>query len=188
VGDRAHLSRPGLLAGPGDPSGRLGYWPARFARDNGPAIAPDAPGAMVQFADVRDYARWLLDGAERRVVGTFNAVGEPTPFTTFLGAAIDAAGYSGHLLVADAQRLADHGVGYWAGPVSLPLWLPAGMDGFSTRSAAAAEALGFAGRSFDETLEDVLADERRRGLDRERPAGLGRDEERALVEEWTRQG
>jgi hypothetical protein len=55
------------------------------------------------------------------------------------------------------------------------------MPGFSTRSIAAYRAAGGRLRALRETLERTLADERSRGLDRERRAGLSRTEELALL-------
>lgn len=184
VGPRLHISRPGLIVGPGDASDRFGYWPARFARDNDPVLVPDLPDALTQVIDVRDLAAWLLDAAEKRIAGTFNAVGHTVGFNAVLGAAIDAAGYAGHIYIADPQWLAESGVEYWAGKDSLPLWLPEGMEGFATRRADAAGQLGLNRRPFDESLGDTLADERQRGLSRERRAGLSASRERELIQTW----
>ena len=72
----------------------------------------------------------------------------------------------------------------WAGPRSLPLWLPLPeYAGFGSRSDARAVSLGLERRSLEATLADVLADERARGLDRPRRAGLTRAEEVDLLQE-----
>lgn len=184
VGPKLHISRPGLIVGPGDVSDRFGYWPARFARDNEPVLVPDVPDALTQVIDVRDLAAWLLDAAERKITGEFNAVGETVHFNTVLGGAIDAAGYAGHIYIADPQWLAENGVAYWSGKDSLPLWMPEGMEGFASRRADAASRLGLGRRPFDVSLADTLADERVRGLDRERRAGLSPARERELVQAW----
>jgi hypothetical protein len=55
------------------------------------------------------------------------------------------------------------------------------MSGFADRDASAYLAAGGRIRPLGETIERVLADERARGLDRPRRAGLTRDEELALL-------
>ncbi len=184
VGPRLHICRPGLIAGPGDVSDRFGYWLARFGRGHGPVLVPDAPAAMVQMIDVRDLAGWVLDGAENRLTGRYNAVGNIVPLTIVLGSAVDITGYCGRIYAADPRWLAESGVTPWSGPRSLPLWLPKGMEGFATRSAAAALERGLAPRPLDLTMADILADERARGLDRDRRAGLTADAEQELVHAW----
>ena len=59
--------RPGLIVGPGDPSGRFTYWPVRLA-EPGPVLAPPADD-VVQTIDVRDLADWVVTAAERRLDG-----------------------------------------------------------------------------------------------------------------------
>ena len=181
AGDKAHLCRAGLIGGPGDESDRYGYWPARFARDPGPALAPDIPADRTQVIDVRDLAGWVLRAAEAGVTGALNAVGDPVPFATYLDAARQIAGGSADVVAAPADWLAARGVNYWAGPDSLPLWLPPGHDGFAARSNAAALAAGMTLRPWTETMQDTLADEHRRGLGRDRKAGLSPDTERRLL-------
>jgi 2'-hydroxyisoflavone reductase len=82
---------------------------------------------------------------------------------------------------ASVDWLADQGVGYWAGPDSLPLWLPPGHEGFMARSNKAAVDAGLQLRPWQETLADTLADERDRGLDRPRKAGLSPETEARLL-------
>ncbi|GAB3929427.1 reductase [Microlunatus endophyticus] len=186
VGERAHVCRAGLIAGPGDRSDRVGYWPARFARGIGtddrvlvPAVDDDT-----QLVDVDDLASWLLDAAERGVAGTFNATGEPTPLPQVLGLAVRVAGHRGRTIAVDPQFLADHGVGYWAGPDSLPLWVPGGEPGFGSRSIASAREHGLRLRPLEETLARVLDYERSLGLDRDRWAGLGPATEQQVLAAW----
>jgi hypothetical protein len=186
AGDRAHLCRAGLIGGPGDGTDRYGYWPARFARDNGPAVVPAISGHATQVIDVRDLAAWVLDAAQRGVTGPLNAVGDQVPFGEYIEASTRVAGYLGEVLKAPEDWLLEHGIGYWAGPDSLPLWLPPGHEGFSNRSNHAAAAAGLAIRAWQETLAATLEDERRRGLDRRRKAGLEPATEARLSKELLR--
>jgi len=181
---KAHLCRAGLIGGPGDGSDRYGYWPARFARDSGPVLAPDIPSDPTQVIDVRDLATWVLTAAATGVTGALNAVGEPVPFAAYLEESRRLAGGAAQVAAAPADWLAARGANYWSGPDSLPLWLPPGHDGFAARSNAAARAAGMSVRPWTETLRDTLADERRRGLNRDRRAGLSPAAERRLLQEF----
>jgi hypothetical protein len=73
-------------------------------------------------------------------------------------------------------------VRFWAGPRSLPLWLPLDSAGFAQRSNTAFKATSPSISGLQNTMERVLADERSRGLNRTRRSGLTRDEELALLE------
>ncbi|KUM32840.1 NAD-dependent epimerase/dehydratase family protein [Arthrobacter sp. EPSL27] len=182
AGDKAHVCRAGLISGPGDGSDRYGYWPARFARGAGPVLVPDIPADATQVIDVRDLAAWILAAAENGTTGTLNAVGDPVTFAAYLEEARRLAG-GAEVVAAPPDWLAARGANYWAGPDSFPLWLPPKHEGFAARSGAAARAAGLRTRPWPETLRDTLADERRRGLDRERKAGLSPDTERRLLAE-----
>lgn len=183
AGGKAHICRAGLIGGPGDGTDRYGYWPARFARNQDPVLLPDIPDSPTQVIDVRDLAAWILTAAERQLVGTFNALGDQVPFGAYIDEARLQAGLLGEVAVADEEWLREHDVAPWAGPDSLPLWLPLDHDGFMARSNAAARGLGLAIRPWQETMRDTLDDERQRGLDRERKAGLSPGTEEHLVAE-----
>ncbi|MDT0194140.1 epimerase [Arthrobacter sp. AB6] len=181
AGGKAHLCRAGLIGGPGDSSDRYGYWPARFARDKNPVVVPAAGHHPTQVIDVRDLAAWVLKAAGKGVAGALNALGGQVTFGTYLAAARETAGHDGEVLPAEEEWLANQGVNYWAGPDSLPLWLPPGHEGFMARSNRAAVAAGLQLRPWQETLQDTLADERRLGLDRPRKAGLSPGTEARLA-------
>ncbi|HEX9228667.1 MAG TPA: epimerase [Arthrobacter sp.] len=184
AGDRAHICRAGLIGGPGDGSDRYGYWPARFARDAGPVLVPDIPADATQIIDVRDLAAWILTAAGSGTTGALNAVGDPVPFAAYLEESRQLAGGDAGMVAAPADWLASRGANYWAGPDSLPLWLPPGHEGFATRSSVAARAAGLRTRPWTDTLRDTLADERRRGLGRERKAGMSPETERRILAEY----
>ena len=179
---RAHLCRAGLISGPGDPTDRYGYWPARFARDANPVLVPDIGRHPTQVIDVRDLAAWILLSAEQGITGPLNAIGDTVPFAELISAGHEASGSNSTAITAGEEWLVEQGVNYWSGPESLPLWLPPGHDGFMARSNRAARAAGMVLRPWQETLADTLADERIRGLDRPRKAGLSPARERRLVD------
>lgn len=179
---RAAIIRPGLIVGRGDPTDRFGYWVSRFAlAGDEPVLVPDAADARGQVIDVDDLADFVVAAGRERFTGTVNAVGDSLPLADVLAAARDVAGHTGDLAPASPAWLAAHDVAYWAGPRSLPLWLPGDMPGFSTRSNAAYRLLGGTLRPLRETLTRALADERERGLDRPRAAGLTRADELELI-------
>ncbi|MDN4610579.1 NAD-dependent epimerase/dehydratase family protein [Arthrobacter burdickii] len=184
VGDRLLILRAGLIAGPGDGSDRFGYWVSRCAlAGNEDVLAPTLAGRHVQVIDVRDLAAWTLRGGRDGVRGAINAVGNEHTFEDVIAQARSVAGHTGTVVEAAPNWLAEQGVAYWSGPRSLPLWLPDGFEGFSRRSNAAFRAAGGALRSLRGTLRDTLDDERARGLERNRRAGLSRAEEGELLGE-----
>ena len=187
VGDRLLIVRPGLIAGPGDPSDRFGYWPARLRR-GGDVLVPGADGLRVQVIDVDDLADFIAAAARSGARGVVNAVGESLPFADVLARTAEVAGFAERLVPAPEVWLLEHEVRYWMGERSLPLWLPDGEVGFATRSNAAYRAAGGVVRPIGDTIARVLADEVERGLDRTRRSGLGASEERALVAELKASG
>ena len=118
--------RPGLIVGPGDRSGRFSYWPRRIA-DGGEVLAPGSPDERVQVIDVRDLAAWLVDCAESRATGVFHGTGRAISRADFLDEVADGVGLDRadrRWTWVDQDFLAAHDVEPWAGPRSLPVWLP----------------------------------------------------------------
>ena len=189
--DRVLVARAGLIGGPGDTSGRSGWWPWRFAHPatDGEVLAPDVPTDPAQLVDVRDLAAWLVRCAEERTAGIVDAVGPRGTFGGLLDAAAQAAGSGARTVAADPAWLTEQGVDAWMGPRSLPLWLPfPEYAGFADRTGAAARALGLACRPLVDTLRDTLAWEERRPADQPRRTGLTDDDERALLDAWHARG
>ncbi|ATE57707.1 MULTISPECIES: NAD-dependent epimerase/dehydratase family protein [Actinosynnema] len=181
--DRAFVVRAGLITGPGDLSDRFGYWPARMSL-GGRVVVPDAPEQPVQHVDVRDLAAWVVDAAEQRITGTYDGVGPAEPLSLLLGEVAGAVAPSGTELVrAPVDVLDRHGVQPWAGPRSLPLWLPEGFEAMMFRNPRPALEAGLRVRPVSETAVDALAHERELGLDRPRRAGLDAATEEALLDE-----
>ena len=187
LGFRAAIVRPGLIVGPGDPTDRFGYWVGRFAlAGSDDVLVPDTADRGAQVIDVDDLAEFVRAVGRERWTGVVNAVGDPVAFDRLFADAREVAGHTGALAAADDKWLVAHGVAYWMGARSLPLWLPADMPGFWTRSNAAYHLLGGRLRPLRETLHRALADERARGLGRDRRAGLTRPDELALLGELQR--
>ncbi|RYC07309.1 NAD-dependent epimerase/dehydratase family protein [Nocardioides zhouii] len=151
------IARPGLIVGPGDPTGRFAHWPQRLAR-GGEVLAPGTPDDVVQVIDVRDLATWLLDLAESRTTGVFDAVGQPVPFGELLaGVAAGVGSPDPDLTWVDSAFLEAHDVVPWAGEGSLPLWLPRPeYDGMLARDPGPAVAAGLQLRPVAETAPGCL--------------------------------
>ena len=182
LGDRLLVVRPGLIVGPGDPSGRGGYWVARAARSDEPMLVPDILDDAVQAIHVDDLVAFTLDAIEQRRSGAFNAVGERTTFGDWLERSRALAGHEGEVVAVSPEWLAEQGVAEWSGPESLPLWIiDPEWRAFLDRSNAAALAAGLSLRPLDQLLREILEWERGEGLDRERGAGLSADRERELL-------
>ncbi len=180
AGGRLLIARAGLIGGPGDHTGRTGYWVARAARDTDhPMLVPDAPDLPVQVIDARDLAGWLIDNAESGRTGTYDGVGPVQSLEDWIGLSRAIGGHTGPVARAPEDWLLRRGVGQWAGPDSLPLWV-AGGDRPSWSGAAAA-ASGLRHRARRDLLADLLGWERAQGLHRPRDAGLTDQRERELL-------
>ena len=179
LGDRARIVRPGLIVGRGDPSDRFGYWAAAFDRAaDGPVLVPRVEGRTTQVIDADDLVSFVVDGHSSDVI---DVVGDVHELGHVLDAFREATAHSGAVVAAKDEWLEAHGVEYWAGERSLPLWLPMDMAGFTTRSNSAYRAAGGTLTPLEKTIERIVDDERARGVNRERRAGLTRAQEMALL-------
>jgi 2'-hydroxyisoflavone reductase len=184
LGGAVLVARPGLVVGPGDPSGRFAYWPHRVA-ESATVLAPGEPDEPVQAIDVRDLARWLMGAAERGLHGTFNTVGPAMPRADMLAAVAAGVVSEPSLVWVPQEFLLDNDVRPWAGERSLPLWLPMPeYAGFMARDVSAALEAGLVVRPLEDTARDTLDWLRRT------PAaavtGLTTEEHRELLHRWSR--
>jgi nucleoside-diphosphate-sugar epimerase len=183
--DGAMVVRPGLIVGPGDPSGRFTYWPLRVheAGDGGEVLAPGTPDDSTQVIDVRDLASWIVDSAEQRRTGVVDGIGPVHRFADLLAEVAEGVGTTPTWTWVDQDFLAEQGVEPWAGPDSLPLWLPRPeYDGMTAHDAERPRQAGLVTRPVAESARDTLAwAEATPGAVR---TGIGREREQDLLDAW----
>ncbi len=176
------IARPGLIAGPGDPSDRFGYWAARLTdAGSGDVLTPTSAKRYVQIIDVADLARWIVEAGAKQVTGVINAVGDSHTLDEFFATTASICDFRGDLVAVSDEWLLEHDVKYWAGPRSLPLWLPPEHTAFAQRSNAAFRTTGGVSRPLTDTIARTVK-ERTRGISRHRRSGLTRDEEETLLQ------
>lgn len=142
--DRATIVRPGIVAGPYDPTDRFTYW----TRAEGTVDVPGRLDQPVQVVDARDLSRLVVLLLEQDRAGTFNAVGPQPPVT--LEELVRTCG-------ADDVRQVDTRPGF---PLVLPdeTW-----DVMFRRSAARALAVGMPTTTLAQTAADTRAWDVERG-------------------------
>ena len=153
--DRATIVRPGVVAGPYDPTDRFTWWVRRAAR-GGRVALPGRPEQPVQVVDSGDLARLVTTLLSDDRPGIYNAVGpaEPVTLEGLIRACADAAGTTVEVVPVPPDLA----------PPRFPLVLPdAGWDVMFRRSAARARAAGLPATPLIETAAAVLAWDRERG-------------------------
>jgi 2'-hydroxyisoflavone reductase len=154
-GERATIVRPGIVAGPHDPTDRFTWWVRRAAR-GGRVALPGWPEQPVQVVDSGDLARLVIALLADDRPGAFNAIGpaEPATIEELIQAAATAAGTSVEVVPIAADAVSP----------ALPLLLSdPNWGGRFRRSAAAARAVGLTGTPLVQTAADTLAWDRERG-------------------------
>jgi len=179
--------RPGLIIGPGDPTGRFSHWPSRIAA-GGEVLCPGDGTTPVQYIDGRDLGAWIVRVIEDSTVGTFNALGPERRITMkeVLEACNVAGGRNATLTWVDAAFLEKHEVSPWG---ELPMWFDAKgeMAGFGTMSNARALKAGLQFRPILDTAKDTLAwlatvpEDKRAKL---ASSGVSREKEAKVLAAW----
>ena len=168
-GERGTIVRPGVVAGPYDPTDRFTYWVRRAAR-GGRVAVPGRLEQPVQVVDARDLAALVVALLEADLPGTYNAVGpaKPVMLGELVQVCAQAAGSTVDLVPVPVEP-------------GFPLVLadPA-ADPLFRRSASAARAVGLGATPLATTAADVLAWDRGRG-EPELSAGLSAEREAELL-------
>jgi 2'-hydroxyisoflavone reductase len=180
-GDRALVIRPGLIAGPYDPTDRFTYWPMRVKR-GGDMITPDKPQTPVQLIDARDLSEFIIKLIENEGSGIYHVTGPD--YKLFLGEMLDACKLvSGSVATfhwASAEFLKEHDVQPWS---DMPVWIPDTDEdaGFARISISKALQAGLQFRPLEETIRDTIEWAEMRPADHEWRAGLNPDKEKILL-------
>ena len=174
---RSLVVRPGLIAGPHDPTGRFTYWPHRIAR-GGEVLAPAPPERRTQAIDVRDLGTWVVVLCEQGVGGTFNATHPGFSWSELVEACTSVSGSDAAITWVPDAFLLEHDVGQW---MELPLWLAVteAMEANVERALAA----GLTFRPLAETVRGALEDAETTDV-----AGLTPKREAELLAAWHGRG
>ncbi len=156
-GERATIMRPGLVAGPHDPTDRFTYWTVRF--DEGGEVLTPLLQSRLQYIDARDLAAFAVRLARSPESGAFNCV---TPrgsmsFGDLCEACMhESAAEDASVRAVSDEFLARHDVRPWT---ELPLWIPAASEHASIANGDSSRALasGLQIRPVRETVRDTLA-------------------------------
>jgi len=182
---RVTVVRPGVIAGPGDPTDRFTYWPLRLER-GGEVLVPGDPGYRMQVIDVRDLGEWMITAIEARHFGTYNAVGPTDPeLRSVLQACKSGIASDARYTWVDTKWLEANDTGDWS---DFPLVVApnSSHSGFAQVSAARAIQKGLRFRPLGITAKDTLDWWKAQPAERrakERP-GLTPAHEAELLAKW----
>lgn len=152
--ERSLVVRPGVIAGPWDPTDRFTYWVWRVA-NGGDVLAPGPADASLQLIDMRDLASWIVRSVEVKRTGTFNATGREITFREMLRACCRATGSDAKFIWLSPEQLAELELDTEA---KMPLWNPEGADrkaGFYAIDSDKARRAGLEHRPLEETARDT---------------------------------
>ncbi len=149
--------RPGLIVGPGDPTGRFTWWPDRVRR-GGEVLSPGDPGHFTQFVFAPDLGRFVVTCAENGVVGRLNADRAPRDVTMgrLLKTSREVSGSDATFTWVEPSFLRSQGVQGWS---HLPAWIaPEGSyAGFGQLSVQRAVDAGLTQSPLETVIGDTLA-------------------------------
>lgn len=151
-GARSTIIRPGIVAGPHDPTERFTHWVRAAAA--GEEIVATRPDQPVQVIHGRDQGDFVVKVTTEGRTGRFNTTGPTAPVTMegLVAACCEAAGTSPDIRWITEEEAA-------VSELAFPLVLPRaeGVDGLFMASCAAAVAAGLVNRPLVETASDTLA-------------------------------
>jgi len=174
---RSAIIRPGIVAGPHDPTDRFTYW-VRRAAQGGEMAVPGRPDQPVQVVHGRDQGDFVVKATVDGLDGAFNTVGPSEAMTlrSMVEACVEAAGSDAELVWVDETLVAEQ-------KAAFPLYIPskANRDGLFQASSTKAEAAGFRNRPILQTVVDTLAWDRTRDQSTLAPGSPTPDAEATLL-------
>ncbi|MET1015124.1 MAG: NAD-dependent epimerase/dehydratase family protein [Paenisporosarcina sp.] len=173
-GNKALIIRPCIVVGPNDPTDRFTYY-VKKVTELGPIALPGGPESkrMVQWIDVRDMAKWIVNMVEEGKTGTYNAASDPITFDSFIDEIAPKPVEKGWI---SDKELEQHDLGVRR----FPFWMPISEsypEGFFIVKNDKATAKGLTFRPLQETAEDT----RKWAGDRELKAGPTKELEESLL-------
>ncbi|HEY9676704.1 MAG TPA: NAD-dependent epimerase/dehydratase family protein [Drouetiella sp.] len=181
LGEKALIVRPGIICGSYDPTDRFTYWVERIEK-GGKVIAPGQPSRAVQFIDVRDLTRWIIELVERKAHGVYNATGPRSrlSFGDFLAECIRTTGSDAEITWVSDQFLLDEKIQPF---VDLPFWLPENLKEYEHLmeiNCDKAYADGLKISPLAETIKTTATWNKERPV-KKRAAGLDPEMEQSLL-------
>ncbi len=179
-GDRGTLIRPGLIAGPFDPTNRFTYWVDRFA-EGGDVMVTNNPAQPMQNIDARDLGAFMLLTLENNLEGAFNATGPQSTYGEMVGTCQRLNPASKQVPVSE-EFLKEQEIEMWQ---DLPLTMPRNSDGnvtLRTNSQKAWDA-GLRNRDLLETVQDTREWSAKNPNPNPRH-GITREREQKALEVW----
>jgi len=184
-GKRSLVVRPGLIVGPDDPTDRFTYWVQRFA-EGGEVLVPGTRNRPLQFIDVRDLAKWMIEVSEHQLTGVFNVTGPGHPltmgeFVSTLEAIVPSAGRAQWV---EEEFLIEQDVKEWS---EVPLWISekTNWPGFMAVNVDQAIQCGLEFHPLSTTILDTLLWwGQSQPYDVELKAGISRERESELLRAW----
>lgn len=177
--DQQLIIRPGFVVGPYDHTDRFTYFPWRVAQ-GGEVLVPDAGEQPIQYIDARDLAAFIVQGVERSLTGTFNAVIPPDSYTfaDLLETSRRVSASDASFVEVSRDFLEQHDVDIY----SLLMYLPAEFLNAVRVSSARAEAAELKPHSLEATVKATLEYAAGFAPDYELKSGISLKRERELLQ------
>ena len=180
LSDKALILRPGIVAGPYDPTDRFTYWVMKL-NDKGPVLVPGSKNRKIQWIDARDLAEFTVLQMESKTRGVYNVAADAVSMEEIVQ---KLNGGEAQSVWADDGFLLEQGLKAF----ELPFWIPISADfpeGFLLVDNEKAKGAGLGMRSVHQSAQDTLEWAQKEGLTRLK-AGISVKRERELLNKITK--